>query len=161
MVGIAFSVIFSSQRAISQFSRSVVSESLWPHGLQHARLPCLSPIPGACSNSWRWCHPTISSSVIPFSCLQSFPVSKFFQWVSSLYQVAKVLELKLQHQSPSNKFSGLISLRMDWLDILVVRHSQDSSPTPQFRSINSSVLSFLYGPSLTSIYDYWKSHSFD
>ena len=58
------------------FSCSVVSDSLWPHGLQYTRLPLPSPIPGACSNSCpssRWCHPTISSSVVPFSCLQSFP----------------------------------------------------------------------------------------
>ena len=70
------------------FSRSVMSYSLWPHGLQHARLPFPSPFPGACSNSCpssQWCHPTISSSVIPFSsCLQSFPawgsfpMSQFF-----------------------------------------------------------------------------------
>ena len=64
------------------FCRSVVSGSLQPHGLQHARLPCLSPTPGACSNSCplsQWCHPTISSSVIPFfSYLQSFPVSGSF-----------------------------------------------------------------------------------
>ena len=67
---------------ISQFSHSVVSDSLWPHGLQHARLPCPSPTPGAylksCPSS-RWCHPTISSSVVPFSyCLQSFPASRSF-----------------------------------------------------------------------------------
>ena len=66
----------------SQFSCSVVSDSLWPHGLLHARLPCPSPTPGACSNpclsSW-WCHPTISSSAVPFSsCLQSFPASGSF-----------------------------------------------------------------------------------
>ena len=64
------------------FSRSAVSGSLWPHGLQHTRLPCPSPTPGACSNSCpssRWCHPTISSSVSPFSsCLQSFPASGSF-----------------------------------------------------------------------------------
>ena len=62
-----------------QFSLSVVSDSLWPHGQQNARLPCPSPSPRACSNSHpslsQWCHPTISSSVIPFSCLHSFPVS--------------------------------------------------------------------------------------
>ena len=66
-----------------QFSRSVVSGSLWPHGLQHARPPCPSPTPRACSNACsfsQWCHPTISSSVIPFSsCLQSFPASGSFQ----------------------------------------------------------------------------------
>ena len=72
------SVQFSSV----QLSHSVVSDSFWPHGLQHARLPCLSPTPGACSNScplsW-WCHPTISSSVISFSsCLQSCPASGSF-----------------------------------------------------------------------------------
>ena len=65
-----------------QFSRSLVADSLRPHGLQHTRLPCLSPTPGACSNSCpssRWCHPPISSSVIPFSsCLQSFPASRSF-----------------------------------------------------------------------------------
>ena len=65
-----------------QFSRSVMSDSLWPYGLQHARLPCPLPTPGAYSNScpasW-WCHPTISSSVVPFSfCLQSFPASRSF-----------------------------------------------------------------------------------
>ena len=65
-----------------QFSHSVVSDSLRPHGLQHARLPCASPTPGACSNSCpssQWCHPTISSSVVTFfSCLQSFPASGSF-----------------------------------------------------------------------------------
>ena len=86
-----------------QFSRSVMSNSLPLHGLQHARLPCPSPTPGASSNSCsssRWCHPTISSSVVPFSsCLQSFPTSGSFQWVSCSHQVAKVLEFQLQHQS--------------------------------------------------------------
>ena len=61
--------------------------------------------------------------------------------------------------SPSNEHPGLISFRMDWLDLLSV--SQESSPTPQFKCINSSVLSFLYRPTLTCIYDYWKNHSFD
>ena len=60
--------------------------------------------------------------------------------------------------SPSNEYSGLISFRMDWLDLLAV---QESSLTPQFKSINSSVLSFLYSPALTSIHDHWKKHSFD
>ena len=81
------------------FSRSVVSNSLWPHGLKHTRLPCPSPTPGACSNSWplsQRCHPTISSSVVPFSsCPQSFPASGLFQWVNSSHQVTKILELQL------------------------------------------------------------------
>ena len=86
-----------------QFSCSAMSNSMWPHGLQHARLPCLSPTPGVYSNScplsW-WCHPAISSSVVLFSShLQSFPAAGLFIWVSSLHQVAKVLEFKLQYQS--------------------------------------------------------------
>ena len=65
--------------------------------------------------------------------------------------------------SPSNEYSGLISFRMDWLDLLAVQEmdSQESFPTPLFKSINSSALSFLYSPTLTSIHDYWKNHSFD
>ena len=63
--------------------------------------------------------------------------------------------------SPSNEYSGLISLRMDSLYLLAVQGTQESSPTPQFKSINSSVLSFLYSPTLTSIGDYWKNHSLD
>ena len=63
--------------------------------------------------------------------------------------------------SPSSEYSGLISFRMDWLDLLAVQGTQGSSPTPQFKNINSSALSFLYGPTLTSIHDYWKNHSFD
>ena len=79
---ICFGVQYCIQFSSTQFSLSVVSDYLWPHGLQHTRLPCLSPTPGACSNSCpssRWCHPTISSSVILFSsCLQSFPASESF-----------------------------------------------------------------------------------
>ena len=81
------------------FSGSAVSNSLWPHGLQHARLPCPSPTPRVHSNScplnW-WCHPTISSSVIPFSsCLQSSQHQGLFKWVSSSHQVAKLFEFLL------------------------------------------------------------------
>ena len=88
----------------AQFSCTVVSYSLQLHGLQHASLPCPSPTPRGYSNSYPlslWCHPTISSSVIPFSsCLQSFPASRsLFQWISSFHQMTKVLELQLQRQS--------------------------------------------------------------
>ena len=71
------------------FSHPIMSDSLWPYGLQHTRLPCPSPSPGACSNSYplsRWCHLTISSSVVPFSCLQSFPALGSFQ-MSQLFAV--------------------------------------------------------------------------
>ena len=85
------------------FSRSVMSNSLWPHESQHARPSCPSPTPGVHSNSCplsQWCHPTISSSVVPFSsCHQSFAASGSFKWVSSSHQVAKILEFQLQHQS--------------------------------------------------------------
>ena len=97
-----------------QFSLPVVSDSLWPHGLLHASLLCPSPTPGACSSScslsW-WCHPTISSSVVPFSsCLQSSQHQGLFQWVSSLHQVAKVLELQLMLQLKKKKKVSIPSL---------------------------------------------------
>ena len=107
-----------------QFSLSVVSNSLWPHELQHTMPPCPSPIRGVYSNSCplsQWCHPTISSSVIPS--LPAFSLSQhqsLFKWVSSSYQVAKVLVFQLQHH-PFNDHSGLISFRMDWLDLLAVQ----------------------------------------
>ena len=85
-----------------QFSRSVVSDSLWPHGPQHARSPCPSPTPGVYSNSCpssQWCHSTISSSAFPLLLPSIFPHWRLFQWVSSLHQVAQVLEFQLQHQS--------------------------------------------------------------
>ena len=88
--------------------------------------------------------------------------------LSSIFPNESVLRIRWQKYrsfsfsiSPSNEHSGLISFRMDWLDLLAVQWSQESSPTPQFKSINSSVLSFLYSPTLTSIHDYWKNHSFD
>ena len=100
-----------------QFSHSVMSNFLQ---LQQARLPCPSPTYGACSNSCplsRWCHLTISSSVIPFNFSQH---QGLFQWVSSSHQVAKVLELQFSI-SPSNEYSGLISFRIDWSDLLAVQ----------------------------------------
>ena len=133
-----------------------MSNSLWPHGLQYARLPCPLPTPGVYSNSCslsQWCHPTISSSVIPFSsCLQSFQTSGSFQMSQFLHQVAKVLECQ-----PSKDYSGLISFRIDWFVPCSPRDPQESPQTPQFKSINYSVLRFLYSPILTSIHDYRKA----
>ena len=102
-----------------------MSNSLWPHGLQHARPPCPSPTPGAYSNSCPlslWWHPTISSSVIPFSSyLQSFPASGSFPNESVLrIRWPKYWSFSFSI-SPSNEYSGLISFRMDWLDLLVVQ----------------------------------------
>ena len=84
-----------------------------------------------------------------------------FQWVSSSHEVAKVLELQLQHQS--FQWVIRIDIPQDWLAWFPCcpRDSQESSPTPQFQSISSSVLSLLYSPTLTSIHDYWKNHSLD
>ena len=119
------------------FNHSVMSNSLQPQGLQYTRLSYSSLPPGVCSNSCplsQWCHPTISSSVIPFSCLQSFPTSGSFKWVSSLHQVAK-LSFSI---SPSNEYSGLISFQMDWLDLLVVQRTLKS--LLQHHSSKASIL---------------------
>ena len=96
-------VSFSCLMVLSsiQFSRSVVSDSLQAHESQHARPPCPSPTPGVHSNSSassRWCHPAISSSVVPFSsCPQSLPASGLFQWVTSLREGAKLLHMFNRH----------------------------------------------------------------
>ena len=106
-----------------QFSRSVVSDSLWPHGLQHSRLPCLSPTPEACSNSCplsQWSHPTILSSVVPF-CPQIFPSIRVFS-SESVFHIRWPTYWSFSFSiSPSNEYSGLISFRIDWLDLLTVQ----------------------------------------
>ena len=149
--------------ATYQFRGSVVPNSLQPHALQHARLPCPSPAPRACSNSCpssRWCHPTISSSIFPFSShLQSFPasgsfpMSQFFASGSQRIGVsasASILPINIQDWFPL----GLTA----WISL---QGTLKSSPRPWFKTINSSALSFLYSPTLTSIHDYWKNHSFN
>ena len=110
-----------------------LSDCLWPYGLQHARLPCPSPTLGACSNScpssW-WCHPTISSSVIPFSCLQafpaleSFPMSQLIAWCgqsTGVWALASFLPKKSQGWSPS-EWTGWISLQSKGLKSLLQHH---------------------------------------
>ena len=152
------SVQFSSVQLLSCLT-------LRPHGLQHTSLSCQSPIPGAYSNSCpltRWCRPTISSSVIPFSsCLQSFPASGSFQmsqfFVSGGQSIGvsasiSVLPMNIQDWFPLG-WNGWISLQSKGL-------SRVFSNTA-VQSINSLVLSFLYSPTLTSIPDHWKKHSFD
>ena len=152
-------VQFSSVQSLSHV------DSLQPHGLQHTRLLCPSPTAGVYSNSCplsRWCHLTISSSVAPSP--PTFNLSQhqgLFLWVSSSHQVAKVLEFQLQHQY----FQW--TLRTAFLQDGLVgsscspRGCQESSPTLQFKSIDSSALSFLYSPTLPSVHDYWKNHSLD
>ena len=128
-------------------SPSVMSDSLRPHGLQYIRLPCPSASPRVCSNSCpssRWYHPNVSSFVVPFSsCLLSLltsvslPMSRLFasgdQSIGAL-ALASVLPINIQGWFPLGS-TGLISL--------LSRDSQESSPTPQFKSINPSALSFL------------------
>ena len=117
-----------------------MSDSLCLHGLQHARLPCSTPTSGAYSNScplrW-WCNAThlvLSPSPPTFNLSQH---QGLFKWVSSLHQVAKVLELQLQHQT-SNEYSGLISVRMDRLDLLAVQGTLKS--LLQHHSSKASIL---------------------
>ena len=121
-----------------QFSCSVVSGSLRHHGLQHARLPCLSLTPRACSNScpltW-WCHPTILCSVIPFSCLRSFPASGSFLMSQFFASDSQRWRFSI---SPSNEYSGLISFRIDWVDLLTVQGTLKS--LLQHHSSKASVL---------------------
>ena len=149
----AFLMIFSSV----QFSRSVMSDSLWPHGLQHARPPCPSPDSRSSpkptsiesvmpSNHLILCHPLLLPSI--------FPSIKVFSNESALcIRWPKYWSFSF-NISPFNEHPGLISFRMDWLDLLAVQGTLESSPTPQFRSINSSALSFLYSPTLTFIHDH-------
>ena len=154
------------EQAPFQFSSVAQScPTLQPHGLQHTKLPCPSPTPRACSNSWpssRWCHVTTSSSVVPFySCLRSFPTSGSFP-MSQLFTSggqsigasasASILPMNIQDWFPLGQ-TGLISLQSKAL-------SRVFSNT-QFKSINFLALSFLYRPTFTSRYDYWKNHSFD
>ena len=141
-----------------------MSDHLRPHGLQHTRLPCPSLTPGACSNS---CH-QVSDAIQPSHPLSSpSPPAFNLSQHQGLFQES-VLHIRWPKYwsfsfsiSPSNEYSGLISFRMDWLDPLAVQGTQESSATSQFKSINSSALSLLHSPTLTSTHDYWKNHSFD
>ena len=148
-----------------QISRSVVSDSLRPHESQHARPPCPSPTPGVHSDSCplsQWCHPAISSSVVPFSSCphslpasESFPMSQLFAWdgqSTGVSTLASFLPKITQGWSPLEWLLGILCSPQD---------SQESSPTPQFKSINSSVLSLFHSPTLTSIHDHRKNHSLD
>ena len=145
-----------------------MSNSLRLHGLRHTRLPCPSPTPGACSiscpSSW-WCNPTFYILLFPFP--PPFNLSQH-QGLFQVFSSESVLHIRWPKYwsfsfsiSPSNEYSGLISFRVDWLNLFAVQGILESSPTPQLKSINSLVLSFLCSPILISIHDYWKKHSFD
>ena len=140
------------------FSCSVLSNSLLPYWLQHARHPCPSPSPGACSNSCpfsRWWHPTISSSVIPFSFLQSFPASGSFPksllFTSDGQSIgasasASVFPMNIQGWFPVG-LTGLILLSKGLSRV--------------FSSVTSLKRSVLWHSAVTSVHNYWKNHSFD
>ena len=142
-----------------QFSCSVMSDSLQQHEPQHARPPCPSPTPEVHPNpcpSSRWCHP---SHPLFFPSPPAFNLSQhqgllFISGGQSIGVSAStsVLPMNTQDWSPL-RWTGWISLQSKGLSRVF--------PTPQFKSINSSVLSFLYSPTLTSIHDHWKNHSLD
>ena len=149
----------------NQFSCSVMSDSLQPHGLQHTRLPCPSSTPRDYSNSClssRWCHPTISFSVVSFSsCLQSFPASGSFQMSQffasggqsiGVSASALVLLMNIQDWFPLG-WTGWITLESKGLSRVF---SNTTVQKHQFLA-----LSFLHSPTLTSIHDCWKNHSLD
>ena len=146
------------------FNQSVVSDSLWRHGRQHASFPCPSVHPGASSNSYplsQWCNSIIWHSVVPFSsCPKSFLASEFFS-----------NELVLQIMWPnywsfsfsiiaSSEYLGLISFRTDWFDLLAVQETLKS--LLQKHSSKASILrcSAFFTFQLTSVHDYWKKHTF-
>ena len=158
-------ILISNWYCKVQINCSVVSYSLWHYEPHHVRPSCPSPTPGVHPNTCplcRWCHPTISSSVVHFSsCLQCFPASGSFQmsqlFASGVQSIGvsasiSVLPMNIQDWSPLG-WTGWISLQSKELSRIF------SNTTVQ--SINSLVLSFLYSPTLTSIHDYWKNHSLD
>ena len=147
-----------------QFSCSVMSDSLWPHESQHARPPCPSPTPRVHSNlcPWnRWCHPAISSSVVPFSCPQSlpasesFPMSQLFTWGGQsigISALASVLPMNTQDWSPL-EWTGWISLQSKGFSRVF---SNTTIQNLQFFSAQLSSQS-----NSTSIHDHWQNHSLD
>ena len=139
-----------------------MSHSLRAHGLQNALLPCPSPSPSlfrfvsiasvTLSNHLALCRPLL---LLP----SVFPSFKVFPNESALpFGWPKYWRFST---SSSNEYSGLISFRIDWFDLLAVQGTLKSSPAPQFKSINSPGLSLLYGPTLTFVHDCWKNHGFD
>ena len=141
-----------------------MSDSLRPHGLQHTRLsgPTLSP--GVCSNS---SFESVMLSRHPILCCPLLFLPSIFPSIR-VFSDESILHIRWPKYwnfsfsiSPSNEYSGLISFRIDWLDLLAVQETLKSLLQPHSKSINPSALSLLFGPTLTSIHDYWKNHSLD
>ena len=158
--------IFSSV----QFSSVTQSDSLRPHEPQHTRPPCHHPPPShyqLLESTQTHVHHVGDAIQLSHPPLSPFPPPSVFQSIR-VFSNESALCIRWSKYwsfsfniSPTNEHPGLISFRVDWLDLLEIQGIQESSPTPQFKSIISSVLSFLYIPSLTSIHDYWKNHSLD
>ena len=140
--------------------------TLRPHELQHARLLCPSLSLWVCSNSCPLSQSVMLSNHLILCCLLFLlplilPSIRGFSSESAInIRWPKYCSFSFSN-SPPNEHSGLISFRIDWFDLLAVQDSQESFPAPQFKSISSSVLSLFYGPTLISVLDYWKKHSFD
>ena len=144
---------------------SVVSNSLQSHEPQHARPPCPSPTPrvypNSCPLSW-WCHPTTSSSVIPFSsCPQSFPASGSFPMSHLFTSDDQSIGVSTSASVFLMSVQGWFPLRLTGLIPCCPKDSQESSPVPQFQGIYFSALHLLYSPSLTIIHDHWEDYSLD
>ena len=163
----------SFQFSSVQFSRLVMSDSLRPHESQHARLPCPSPTPRVHSNTYIESVMPSSHLILcrPLLLLPPIPPSfRVFSNDSTLcMRWPKYWSFSFSI-IPSKEIPGLISFRINWLDLLAESSPtpqessptpQESSPTPQFKTINSSALSLLHSPTLTSIHDHWKNHSLD
>ena len=144
-----------------QFSSvTVVSDSLWPHESQHTRPPCPSLTPGVHPNPCplsRWCHPTISPSVIPFSCPQSFQHQGLFQWVTLHTRWPKYWSFSFS----SNEHPGLFSFRLDWLDLFAVQGTlksllqHHSSKASILQPLVDSICTGLGFVSVQPVYDFW------
>ena len=137
-----------------------MSDSLWPMDCSTPGFPVLHYLPELTQTHVHCVGDAIQPShLLSYPSPPSLDLSRhqgIFQWISSSHQMAKLWSFSFSI-SPSNEYSGLISFRIDWFDPCYARDSQESSPAPQFESISSSVLSLLYGPSLTSTCDYWKT----
>ena len=146
---------------VIQFSCSVMSDSLWPHEPHHTRPPCPSPTagvyPNSCPLSW-WCHTTISSSVVPFfSCLQSFPASRSFQMSPFFASGGQSIGVSASTSVLPNEYSGQISFRMDWLDLLAV---QGTFKSLLQHHISKAPILWCSAFFIVQLY-YWKNHSLD
>ena len=158
---IAFSLLLEGYRSLL-LSGSVMSRSLPPQGLQHARLPCPSPCPGVCTDSCplsQWKHPTISSSVAPSppSLNLSQHQGHFHVFISGGQTIGASASASVLPKS----IQGCFPFRLTSLISFLSKGLSRAFPEPQFESINYSALCLLYCPALTPVHDYWKDHSLD